>query len=97
LIIITKSYYSFCVQLADVCANDPGFINICNEIACPPKEDKCVPDPQIEGQSLAANIGCDMPFFFDPYAPKNDGSSERFNYFLLSLSMILSILWIQNN
>lgn len=88
--------YSFCVQLADVCANDPGFINVCNEIACPPTEDKCVPDPKINGQSLAASIGCDMPFFYDPYAPKNEGGSYRkINYLLLLLSIMLS-MWITN-
>lgn len=85
---------SFCVQLADVCANDPGFIHICNEIACPPTEDKCVPDPKINGQSLAANIGCDMPYFLDPYAPKNNGYvAYNINYCLLIISIFILIIW----
>ena len=34
---------SFCVQVADICANDPNFVDLCNNIACPPKEDECFP------------------------------------------------------
>jgi hypothetical protein len=34
---------SFCVQVADICANDPNFINLCYNIACPPTEDECTP------------------------------------------------------
>ena len=34
---------SFCVQVADICANDPDFIKLCNNIQCPPTEDECSP------------------------------------------------------
>jgi len=34
---------SFCVQVADICANDPAYMGLCNEIACPPTEDECSP------------------------------------------------------
>ena len=27
---------SFCVQVADICANDPDFVNLCYNIQCPP-------------------------------------------------------------
>lgn len=64
---------SFCVQVAEVCANDPLFIQICNNIACPPMEDECTPDPKIDGQVLAANIGCDMPYSVNPYFKASDG------------------------
>ncbi len=71
---------SFCVQVAEVCANDPKFMQLCNNIECPPMEDSCTPDPSIEGQVLAANIGCDMPYDINPYfkpssAPRGSASS----------------------
>eukprot|EP01034_Spumella_vulgaris_P032543 gene32543-40155_t len=67
---------SFCVQVAQVCANDPKFILTCNDILCPPLvEEDCNPDPFIvkngELVPLAANLGCDVPYFSDPYAPKS--------------------------
>ena len=34
---------SFCIQVADICASDPGFIDLCTNIACPPTEDQCTP------------------------------------------------------
>ena len=40
-------------------------------------EDSCTPDPKVEGQVLAANIGCDMPYDVNPYFKKN-GASSRF-------------------
>ena len=72
---------SFCVQVAEVCANDPKFMQLCNNIACPPMEDSCTPDPSIEGQVLAANIGCDMPYDINPYfkpssAPRGSAVSK---------------------
>jgi hypothetical protein len=67
---------SFCVQVATVCANDPLFLQLCGQIKCPPKQDDCTPNPSIldaqgKPQDLAANLGCDMPYDLDPYAPKN--------------------------
>ena len=34
---------SFCIQVADICANDPEFVLLCNNIMCPPTEDDCAP------------------------------------------------------
>lgn len=60
---------SFCVQIAEVCANDYYyFLNICWEIACPPTETFCTPDPKIGDQVVSAGIGCNMPYDANPYA-----------------------------
>lgn len=59
---------SFCVQTAQLCANDPGyFIQTCDGIKCPPVEDQCTPDPIISGETLAANLGCAVPYYDNPY------------------------------
>eukprot|EP00611_Tribonema_gayanum_P021259 TRINITY_DN4046_c1_g1_i1.p3 TRINITY_DN4046_c1_g1~~TRINITY_DN4046_c1_g1_i1.p3 ORF type:complete len:271 (-),score=72.61 TRINITY_DN4046_c1_g1_i1:1303-2115(-) len=39
---------SFCVQVAEVCANDPGWKALCADIACPPIADDCVPGPFVK-------------------------------------------------
>lgn len=89
---------SFCVQVAEVCANDPKFMQLCNGIKCPPKEDSCTPDPMIEGQVLAANIGCDMPYSVNPYfkpssAPRaTHGSNALMLSITLSLALTISLL-----
>jgi len=67
---------SFCVQVATVCANDPLFMQLCANIACPPLEDDCTPNPSVTNaqgkqQDLGASIGCSMPYDLDPYSPKN--------------------------
>jgi hypothetical protein len=67
---------SFCVQVAEVCASDGKFMQLCNNIKCPPMEDACTPDPMVEGQVLAANIGCDMPYNINPYFKKNSASGK---------------------
>ena len=36
---------SFCVQVAEVCANDPKFMQLCNNIECLPMEDSCTLTP----------------------------------------------------
>lgn len=58
---------SFCVQIAEVCANEYDFLDICNNILCPPTEDECTPDPMVDGQLVAAGIGCYVPFLKNPY------------------------------
>ena len=63
------------MQVAEVCASDPKFMQLCYNIDCPPMEDSCTPDPMVEGQVLAANIGCDMPYAINPYFKKNSASS----------------------
>lgn len=59
---------SFCVQIAEVCANSADFLHMCNYIACPPTEDECTPDPVVGNEVVAAGIGCDMPFLENPYS-----------------------------
>lgn len=68
---------SFCVQVAEVCASDPKFMQLCYNIKCPPMEDSCTPDPTVEGQVLAANIGCDTPYDINPYFKKNSASAQH--------------------
>ena len=58
---------SFCVQVADICANDPDFVNLCYNIQCPPTEDECSPDPIVGGSRVASGIGCSMPYTPNPY------------------------------
>ncbi len=84
---------SFCVQVAEVCATDPKFMQLCYNIACPPMEDSCTPDPMVEGQVLAANIGCDMPYEINPYFKKNSASMVVPSWsVLLLLSSLCSVL-----
>jgi len=59
---------SFCTQIALYCANDYDFINLCWEIACPPTENQCTPDPILEGQVLGAGLACHVPIYSDPYS-----------------------------
>merc|ERR1712072_1366719 len=60
---------SFCVQIAEVCANDYFyFLNICWQISCPPEETYCTPDPYIGALTVSAGIGCNMPYDANPYA-----------------------------
>lgn len=59
---------SFCVQIAEVCANSADFLHMCNYIACPPTEDECTPDPVVANEVVAAGIGCDMPSLANPYS-----------------------------
>lgn len=86
---------SFCVQVAEVCASDPKFMQLCYNIACPPMEDSCTPDPMVEGQVLAANIGCDMPYEINPYFKKNGASvqiSSSIGMILLALLCSISVV-----
>jgi hypothetical protein len=68
---------SFCIQVAEVCANDPQFLQLCYDIECPPTADDCTPDPKLNGQTLAAGIGCLVPFPENPYntAARGGGAS----------------------
>lgn len=65
---------SFCVQIAKVCANSYDFLKVCSEIACPPTDTVCTPDPIISGQVLSLGLGCYMPIFNTPYG--NTASSK---------------------
>lgn len=53
--------------MTEICANDPTYMQMCNEIACPPTGDACNPDPVINGQVTAAGIGCLVPTDANPY------------------------------
>ena len=79
---------SFCVQVAEVCASDPKFMQLCYNIACPPMEDSCAPDPMVEGQVLAANIGCDMPYEVNPYFKKNRAELKYSSANILSMILV---------
>lgn len=88
---------SFCVQVATVCANDPLFLQLCEQIACPPKEDDCSPNPTIKdkqgkNQDLAANLGCDMPFKLDPYAPKNSAHGRYSGGGMVSMTSMFAMV-----
>ena len=83
---------SFCVQVAEVCASDPKFMQLCYNIKCPPMQDSCEPDPKVAGQVLAANIGCDTPYNANPYFKKNSASSNYASprhLILLSVSVVM--------
>ena len=80
---------SFCVQIAEVCANDyNGFLNVCFNIQCPPTETQCTPDPYIGAQVVSAGIGCSMPFDSDPYATNAGPSLRNMNSIMLSLLVL---------
>lgn len=80
--------------MAQVCANDGTFMNLCMDIKCPPVAEQCTPglnhslsvsvmsyaimsivDPTVNGENLESNIGCELPFIKNPYAPKNAASA----------------------
>jgi hypothetical protein len=87
---------SFCVQISNVCANSADeFLFQCLDILCPPSEDTCTPDPVLGGQSLAANLGCAMPYFLDPYADKNTATSMTVALSLILLPVVVILLLIQ--
>lgn len=54
-----------------MCANDMDFIQTCNEIECPQDDGACTADPIINNSPLDAKLGCDVPYYKDPYAPKS--------------------------
>lgn len=54
-----------------VCANEMDFIQTCDEIECPQPDGQCTSDPVINGSPLDAKLGCDVPYYKDPYAPKS--------------------------
>eukprot|EP01032_Pedospumella_encystans_P017707 gene17706-20171_t len=87
---------SFCVQVATVCANDPTFIHTCNRIRCPPSEGSCESDPVVNGQSLSANLGCDVPYYRTPYNAATPSSSASKSLPLLCASILLSALYLLN-
>lgn len=81
---------SFCVQIATVCANDPLFVLTCGEIKCPPTEQACTPDPKILGQTLAANLGCALPYDANPYF--KSAALHNYNINIILLTSIISML-----
>jgi len=86
---------SFCVQIAKVCANSYDFLKVCGEIACPPTETACTPDPILVGQVLSLGLGCHMPIFGTPYpshASPNIASSTFYLTMLLSFMLFSAFL-----
>lgn len=86
---------SFCVQVADICANDPDFVNICNNIQCPPTEDECSPDPIVGGSRVASGIGCSMPYTQNPYNAAAPNFACAFCYLCMLTVGTLSALLLQ--
>lgn len=87
---------SFCVQIAQVCANDPEYMLLCADIDCPPTEDACTPDPEISGKVLDAQIGCNLPFDTNPYASSapRGRSFGLWNLLLLTISSAFTAIWL---
>lgn len=88
---------SFCVQIAEVCANDySAFLNVCYDIQCPPTETQCTPDPYIGAQVVSAGIGCSMPFDKDPYATNGASLAIHISnsWFHIGLIVVVSTLFV---
>mmetsp|Transcript_6088 Transcript_6088/g.9189 ORF Transcript_6088/g.9189 Transcript_6088/m.9189 type:complete len:258 (-) Transcript_6088:156-929(-) len=82
---------SFCVQIAEVCANQADFMDICGFIECPPTEDECTPDPVVGGEVVAAGIGCDIPSLSNPYSAADRTLPSAILGFLLCIASVLLI------
>ncbi len=59
---------SFCIQMAEVCAYDKNYIQLCERIPCGESNDDCTPDPSLDNAVLATGLGCDFPVHANPYA-----------------------------
>lgn len=79
---------SFCIQVATLCANDENFMQTCLDIACPLDEGSCTPDPLINGQSLGASLGCNLPFDNNPYVRKSSAPSLRISIYSWSFRLL---------
>ena len=59
------------IQVAELCANDGGFLQLCGSITCPQAQDSCIASPTYQGQSLETNlqatIDCSLAFAQTPY------------------------------
>lgn len=86
---------SFCTQVAEICANDINFMQICLDIKCPPLEVDCTPDPTLDQVVLDANVGCDIVYVKDPYArkPKNAARASTSRSFLVVFLMVVATLF----
>ncbi len=85
---------SFCVQVAEVCANDHHFLQLCHDIACPPSGMDCESDPSIDVDGvlypLDADLGCDLPYEIDPYGVgENAAPISRPSPLLLIVSTLM--------
>jgi hypothetical protein len=67
----------FCIQIAEVCALDMNFVQLCENIECPQDEGECTADPSIDGINLAANVGCNPRVNADPYGPNSASSTKQ--------------------
>lgn len=84
---------SFCVQISEICANEPEFLQLCGNIACPPFEDECTPDPKVDGQLIDAGIGCKMPFLRSPYGAAIQSFSLSSGVIIASL-ILAAVNWL---
>lgn len=82
---------SFCTQIALYCANEYDFINLCWEIACPPTENQCTPDPILKGQVLGAGLACHVPIYSDPYSSSSLLTPSLFGTLAAILSVYLLV------
>ena len=73
---------SFCVQIAEICATQAEFVDLCYNIQCPPTGDECSPDPIIGGVVVSAGLGCNMPYSQTPY---NTATKAAINSVLISV------------
>ena len=84
---------SFCVQISLVCANSKEFGQLCANIACPPEEEECTPDPTVDEQKLNMGLGCELPYDLNPYVRIRGSASQLMNannYYLVT--MLLAVL-----
>ena len=92
---------SFCVQVAELCANDHHFLQLCYDIVCPPTAEDCVADPEVKNnegvyQSLNAGLLCNIPFQEDPYNSENAATNlfKLNGRLYLLVVLLLSILFL---
>ena len=88
---------SFCTQVATTCSNDENFIQLCSDIICPPTDSKCTPDPLINGETLGANLGCDLPYSQNPYIRVSAASKTLSNQWISVWILLFGIIIILAN
>ena len=80
---------SFCVQVADLCANDDHFVQRCSNLVCPQARTACVSDPTVSGVALDAKINCSLPYLINPY--RSSGNRTYRHPFSTNIEIIVLI------
>jgi hypothetical protein len=89
---------SFCVQVSLVCAQNKEFGQLCGNIACPPEEEECTPDPTVDEQKLNMGLGCELPYDLNPYvrirgsASKKIMNADSYKFITFTLTLLSTIL-----